>query len=278
MSKYQIRKKLWKVATVSVLSFAIQAAGSAQAATLTLTSPTAKGLLPDEITPVGGIVLDLVGQNNTRVTSHLGSNKLFKGRYNDGKPAAYEGNPGNIGIDNSINTTIIEALGGGIKELAVRFTLFDGDTGLGNFDYNDNSLLVNSINFGNWSSIITQNTDALGNEAAAGLSSGGFRSNTLDTGWFHVTDKSTLDNFYISLVNTQQIVYQLHDLDPDDNYYDFKQGIKSSIIKVTQPPVVEPPKSVPEPLTIFGTLTASAFGLALRRRKQKQQQKATTNT
>ncbi|BAY26542.1 hypothetical protein NIES2100_63580 [Calothrix sp. NIES-2100] len=278
MTRFKIRKKLWKVATVTVLSLAtFSAAESAQAASLTSTSPTAKGVLPTEITPVGGIVLDLIGQNNSRVTSQLGSNKLFKGRFNNGKPADYEGNPGTIGIQSGFTSTIIDALGGGIKELAVRFTLFDGDTGVGNFDHNDNTLLVNNINFGNWGSVITQNTDALGNEAAAGVSGGGFRSNTLDTGWFHVTDKSNLDNFYTSLVNTQEVVYQLDDVDPNDNYYDFKQGIKSSIIKVTQAPVVEPSNSVPEPLTIFGTLTAGAFGVALRR-KQKQQQKATTNT
>jgi hypothetical protein len=260
MTRFKIRKKFWKVATVTVLSFAtFQAAGSAQAASLTLTSPTNKGIVPSEISSVGGIVLDLVGQNNTRVTSQLAADKLFKGRYT-------YGNPGTIGIENSFTTTIIEALGGGLKELAVRFTLFDGDTAVGNFDHDDNTLLVNSINFGNWSSVITQNTDALGNETAAGLSTGGFRSNTLDTGWFHVTDKSTLNTFFASLVNTQKVVYQLYDQDSDSNYYDFKQGIKSSVIKVTQP------QSVPEPLTIFGTLTAGVFGVALRR-KQKQQQK-----
>jgi hypothetical protein len=275
MTRFKIRKRFWKVATLTVLSLAtLQAAGSAQATTLTLTSPTTKGAVPTGISPVGGIVLDLIGLNDTRVTSQLKASELYIGYYNSGTPAGYRGNPGTIGIQSGFTPTIIGSLGGGLKELAVRFSLYDGDTAAGNFDEDDNTLLVNDINFGNWSSVNTQNTDSLGNAGAAGLSTG-FRNNTLDTGWFHVTNASTLSNFFTSLVNTEEVVYQVNDVDPYDNYYDFTQGIDSSLINVGQGPVVQPPSSsVPEPLTILGTLTAAGFGVTLRR-KQKQQQKAT---
>ncbi|MBD2354553.1 PEP-CTERM sorting domain-containing protein [Tolypothrix sp. FACHB-123] len=267
MTRFKIRKKLWKVATLTVISCAtFPATNSAQAASFTLTSPTTKGVLPTEITSVGGVVLDIVGQNNTRVTSQLGASQLFKGYYDDGAPNDYLDNPGTIGIDSNFTQKIINALGGGIKELAVRFTLDDGDSGIEDKDAGkDNTLLVNNIAFGYWGEVDTKSTDAKGNEIGTGFGKG-FRSETLDTGWFYVNDASTLSDFYTSLVNTQKVVYQLHDEDPYDNYYGFKKGINKTIIKVT------PPESVPEPLTIFGTLTAGAFGVALRR-QQKQQQK-----
>ncbi|WP_143842052.1 PEP-CTERM sorting domain-containing protein [Nostoc sp. 106C] len=275
MSRFGIRRGLLKLATATALSIiTFQAAGSAQATTLTLTSPTSGGALSSGISPVGGIVLDLIGLNNTRVTSQLGASQLYIGYYNSGTPSAYQGNPGTIGIQSGFTPTITGALGGGLKELAVRFSLYDGDTAAGDFDENDNTLLVNNINFGNWSSVNTENTNGLGNAGGAGFSGGGFRNDTLDTGWFHVTNASTLSNFFNSLVNTQQAIYQVNDVDPYDNYYDFTQGIDSSLINVGQGPVVQPPNSVPEPITILGTLTAAGFGVALRR-KQKQQQQAT---
>ncbi|BAY65706.1 hypothetical protein NIES22_58130 [Calothrix brevissima NIES-22] len=273
MTKFKIRKKLWKVATITILGCAtFQVANSAQAATLDLSSPTSKGVLPTEITSVGGVVLDLVGQNNTRVTSQLGASQLFRGYYHTGNPKAYRGNPGTIGIDNNFTSSIIDKLGGGIKELAVRFTLFDGDSGPKEKDPDtQNALLLNNIDFGYFGQVSTKQTDASGNVNPGDPGGIGFRNNKLDTGWFYVTNTSTLSNFYTSLLNNQKVVYQLRDTDPYDNFYDFKQGIDSTFIKVTSA------QSVPEPMTIFGTLTAGAFGVTLRR-KQKQQQKTTTNT
>lgn len=275
MTKLKIRKKLWKVATITFLGFAtFQAADSAQAATLDLTSPTSKGVLPTEITSVGGVVLDIVGENNTRVTSQLGASQLFRGYYDRGNPKNYRGNPGTIGIDNNFTSSIIQQLGGGIKELAVRFTLFDGDSGTGPKDKDpgtENQLLLNNIDFGYFGQVSTKQTDALGNVTPGDPGGIGFRNNKLDTGWFYVTNASTLSNFYTSLLNKPKVVYQLRDTDPYDNFYDFKQGIDSTFIKVS------PAQSVPEPMTIFGTLTACALGITLRR-KQQQQQKSTINT
>jgi hypothetical protein len=47
----------------------------------TVTSPTARGLLPAGVTPVGGIILDLIGVNGRRVVSQLPAARLFLGRF-----------------------------------------------------------------------------------------------------------------------------------------------------------------------------------------------------
>jgi hypothetical protein len=260
--------------STTVLGLSV-AAGSAHATGFTLTSPTSGGALGNGFTPVGGIVLDLIGQNNTRVTSQLAANQTYIGYYDSGTPSAYRGNPGTIGIQSGFDSSVISALGGGIKEAAIRFSLYDGDSASGDFDFNDNTLQVNGLNFGNWSSVNAENTDAQGNAASGGLSGGGFRDNTLDTGWFYSNNATLLSNLYNSFVNTQQAVYQVLDVDPYDNYYDFTQGISANFTNVGQGPSVQPSNPVPEPLTILGSLAAGSFGVALRRKYNKQQQKGT---
>jgi hypothetical protein len=270
-SRLGIRKAGLKLATVTILGVASQVAGSAQATTLTLTSPSG-GTLPSGVSPVGGVVLDLIGQNDARVTSQLAAKDTFVGFYNGGTPSAYQGNPGTIGIQNGFTSSVLQALGGGLKKVGIRFTLYDGDTAAGDFDSNDNTLLVNGFNFGNWSDVNTETTDGLGNAApGSSLSGGGFRDNTLDTGWFSSSDTTLLSNFFTSLVNTQEVVYQVNDIDPYDNYYDFTQGINSSLVNVGSGPVVQPPnpgQPVPEPITILGTLAAGGIGAAMRRRSK----------
>ncbi|MEH2320897.1 PEP-CTERM sorting domain-containing protein [Nostoc sp.] len=267
-----------KLVTATILSVAtLQFAGSAQASTFTQTSPTSSGLLPSGVTSVGGVVLDIIGLNGVRVTSQLPANQTFIGYYNSGTPAAFNGNPGTIGIQSGFTSAVTGALGGGLKQAAIRFTLFDGDSAVGNFDYNENTLLVNGINFGNWSSVNAENTDGLGNSAAAGFSGGGFRNDTLDTGWFSINNATSLSNLFTSLVSTEKVVYQVDDASPFDNYYDFTQGINGSLVNVGQVPVVVPPTSVPEPTSLLGILAFGgvAFTSLL---KRKQQPKAVART
>ena len=40
---------------------------------------------------------------------------------------------------------VIAALGGGLQSASVRITLFDGDSSQGQFDFNDNTLLLDSV-------------------------------------------------------------------------------------------------------------------------------------
>ncbi|NBB81504.1 MAG: hypothetical protein GVY36_19040, partial [Verrucomicrobia bacterium] len=128
----------------------------------TRTSPTSGGELSNSFTEIGGVVLDMIGLNGTRVTSQLAASSLFEGLFDWGSPAEFEGNPGTIGIQEGFSTSDIDALGGGLSELAVRITVYDGDTALKDFDYKDNELLINDISIGNFSDVETQVTSADG--------------------------------------------------------------------------------------------------------------------
>ena len=241
---------------------------AATASTFTKTSPTSQGLVPTGISEVGGVVLDLVGSNGARVVSQLSASDLFEG-WSSSTPNTL------IGTQTGFTASLLSALGGSLQEVGVRFSLYDGDTAAGNFDFNDNSLLVNGVNFGNWSAVNAQNTDSLGNATALGLSNGGFRNNTLDTGWFYLTDAAKLASFFSSL-SSGQVIYELNDVDPGDQYLNFKQGIATSLTNVSLAPTVTIPttttSSIPEPSTAFGLLALSFFGV---RMGIKRQQKST---
>jgi hypothetical protein len=231
---------------------------------LTTTSPTQSGALPNNISAVGGIVLDLIGANDARVISQLSAASLFQGWPSWRNPNT------TIGTQTGFTASVISALGGGLKEVGIRFTLYDGDTAKSNFDWNDNFLLVNGINFGNWSSVNAVNTDSQGNAGSYGTSGGGFRNNILDTGWFYSNNATQLGSFYNTL-SSGQVLYQLYDKDPGDQYLDFKQGIAASQLNVSQAPVVAPPEqTVPEPTTILGSVMALGAFSAARRRLHQQ--------
>src|SRR4051794_18854601 len=103
--------------------------------TFTLTSPTTGGLLPAGFTQVGGLVRDLVGVNGARVVTELSADKLFEGYFSS--------SPGVIGTQTGFSASVLTALGGGLKDAAIRVTLYDGDNAKSEFDFHDNSLTVN---------------------------------------------------------------------------------------------------------------------------------------
>ena len=201
------RKTLAGLAMATLL-----AAGSASATPFTTTSLTNGGqALPGGVTEIGGIVLDMVGTNNVRVVSQLSASSLFSG---------FSGaNPFAIGTQTGFTAGVLAALGGGLQELAIRITLYDGDTAAGD--------------------------------------------NVLDTGFFYTNDATTLANVYSSLVSTEQAIYQLNDVDPSDNFFDFTQGLDGSLVDVGAGPEVV----VPEPgmAIIFG-LGIAGLGFARRKR------------
>ena len=240
--------KLLNILTGGVAAIALTA--SAHATTFTMTSPTSYGLVPSGVSEIGGIVVDMVGTNGNRVVAQRAASGLFTG----------QSGPGNnlflIGTQTGLNAGIMSQLGGGISQLAVRITLQDGDTASGNFDFNDNTLQLNNIPFQNFSSVTTRSTNSTGTTDTSG-NNFGFRNNALDTGWFFSNSAPLLASIYNSILISSQINYQLFDVDPNDNLYDFSAGISSSLLNVELPPA-PPTSSVPD-----GGSTVALLGLAL---------------
>ena len=218
----------------------------AGATTFTLTSPTG-GALPSGVTAIGGIVVDIQGLSGSRVVSQVAASSEYTGTV----PVAT--NPLTFGTQTGFTPAVVAALGGGISSASFRVTLYDGDTGPGDFDYNANFLLVNGNNFGNFSSVATQQTNSTG--TAAITNDTGFRDNLLDTGFFSSSNTSLLSNLFNSL-SSGSLVFQLNDLTPGQpvqQFFDFTRGVDASLIDITTPPTVVATTPEPESLALLAT-------------------------
>jgi hypothetical protein len=248
-------------ATAALLVACALAAGNASATPFTLTSPVG-GALPGGVSPIGGIVVDLVGSNATRIVAQTAASSLYIG-FPDAPDYPFV-----IGTQTGFTAPIVAALGGGIAGAAFRFSLYDGDMQAGNFDFGQNGLKVNGIDLpavgggvgGDWSRVATERTTS---DGATVLASGlGFGDDTLDTGWFRLTDATTLAAIYTTLASTSRLEFRLTDLTPGDQFFDFTQGIDAALVNVGSGPVVQPPPtggSVPLP----GSLALVTMGVGL---------------
>jgi len=229
------------------------AAGHADAASIYLQSPTAGGTLPGGISVVGGSVADFIGLNGIRIVTQIAASSQYMG--------SASGNPLTFGTQTGFTPALLANLGGGISELSIRVTLYDGDTAAGNFDYMQNTLLVDGVSLEDFSMVPTTGHDAVGNPN--GPASAGFGDNVLTTGFFYSNNSADLANIYSELQSTGRLTLGINDVDPGDNYYDFTQGINQSFIDVGTPPQVS---SVPEPSGPMGLTLLVTSGAFLRRR------------
>jgi PKD domain len=206
-------------------------------------SPIGLAPLISQIPPAGGLVLDLVGINGGRIETELAPSQLFSGYFNSGTPASYRGNPGTLGIQTGLTPTALRTLGGGLAGVAVRVTMSNGQTGPGEPFRNDNFLLLNGILLGDFSNVVTQQTTSDGNTALSLNPAGGFRTNSLDTGFFSSTDPVLLSSLYSSIARTGQVVYQFQDSTPYSQAMNFTAGLDQNLANPGPIPVfaIDPP-------------------------------------
>ena len=227
------RIKIYAVALFSIL-FQILALQPALATEFTTSVPGTNIDLPDEYPEAGGVAFVLVGQNGNIYYQFSDPNDAFRGFNNRPNRAELGGNPFTINDPLTLDcgfSSCRDYFGGGLSDLYIRFSAFDGDTQVGGFDNNDISLLINGFNVGNWSDLTTERTNTDGTQSF-GFSTG-FGNNTFDTGWFSSTNQGLLEN----ILNTGTTTTQVFDQDPNDNFWNFQRGpsLQNSEIRTVAP-------------------------------------------
>ncbi|MGL4405637.1 MAG: DUF7507 domain-containing protein, partial [Notoacmeibacter sp.] len=232
---------------VSLLLASGLIAGSLQPALATSFTKQVPGTsltIPSTYPEAGGVVIVLTGANGNVYYQYVNPSTMFVGQQNNGNPAAWRGNPFQIGPSMALNCGPVVScstyLGGAITSMAVRFTAQDGDNKSGNFDFNDLTLRFNGFDIANWSTIATETTNTAGTtRLGSGL---GFGNNTLDTGWFQTSNPALLSNVLASGTLTPTVF----DRDPNDNYWDFRVGsdANTSVVPLNVAPGVSLDKAV----------------------------------
>ncbi|MEQ8654583.1 MAG: calcium-binding protein, partial [Kiloniellales bacterium] len=191
----------------------------------TRTSPTSGGEVPLQTTEYGGIVIDLIGLNGARVVAQLTSSGLFA------QNSTVTGGR-TIGTQSGLDPALIAALGGGLSEVAVRVTLYDGDTSPGNFDFNDMTLLLNGVTMQNMSDLTTQQTNADGTSEVATFT--GFPNGQTTTGWFYSDDSGFLNSFFATL-GGGSVAYSFAGAGGNALY--FNRGIPGGFVELVAVPI-----------------------------------------
>ena len=201
--------------------FVVMSAVGVSATTFTSTVPGTSITLPTDYPEAGGVAFVLIGNNGNLYYQFSNPAGAFRGFNSNGQPTAFRGNPFTINNPLTLDcgfTSCTNYFGGGLAEIHIRFTAFDGDTQPGGFDQDDISLILNGFNVGSWSGLTTEITDTSGTQSFGFAT--GFGNNTFNTGWFSSTNPGLLNN----ILTTNQTTTQVLDDDPNDNFWDFRRG------------------------------------------------------
>ena len=191
------------------------------ATSFTTTVPGTSITLPDEYPEAGGVAFVLVGDNGNLYYQFSNPAGAFRGFNSNGQPTNFRGNPFTINDPIALDcgfSSCTDYFGGGLQQIYIRFSAYDGDTQVGGFDENDISLILNGFNVGSWSGLTTEITNNAGTQSFG--FDNGFGNNTFNTGWFSSTNSALLDN----ILATNQTTTQVLDDDPDDNFWNFRRG------------------------------------------------------
>jgi len=225
-------------------------------------SPTSPGPLSSSLTPVGGIVVDLFGASGGRLEAELGPSELYSG-------AVDAGNPVVLGSKSGFSQVALNTLGGALTSIAVRVTMYGGGTGPGDLGRNQDVLLINGASLGGFSSVVTQQTSPDGQTGLSMNLEGGFRSGSLDTGFFSSTDPGLLSKIYTSIAGTGQVGLAWQSTAATGRSLDFLAGLSTDIqaasgfpILAFNPPIITDVK-VGSPIDEGSTATidVTAFNL-----------------
>jgi large repetitive protein len=151
--------------TFAALVFVMLAATQATATNFTMDVPGTGLRLPTGYPEAGGVAIVMVGANGNAYYQFSDPTGAFQGYQTNGSPAAFRGNPFTINNPIALDcgaSTCSTYFGGSIAQMYVRFSAYDGDTGPGEFDFNDITLRVNGFDVSNWSTVPTEITSTNG--------------------------------------------------------------------------------------------------------------------
>jgi len=202
---------------------------SAQATTFTETVPNGNGLIPDTYPPVGGTLFTFIGANGNIYYQFVNPSTQFEGFQYSGQPAAFRGNPFQLGPSQTLNCGTVSCsayFGGAIVEGYARLTARDGDACPGNFDQNDVFFEVNGIRVGSFSDVQTERT------SRDGMTSNGFENcfrnqgaNETSTAWYDLTSVSGLLDNILNVGSTTPFVFDNDgSTNRGDNFWYFRDG------------------------------------------------------
>lgn len=172
-------------------------------ANLLLTSPTGYGGLGASVPSYGGAVIDIIGNNENRVLSYISERELLHAGLVTDENGFAMASIGTL----SFSQEMLDALVGGIAQIAIRLTMWDGDNSLLNgveqgFHANKNFLYVNGSEFGNFSNVDTQTFERFGGDQVDTDGVTGFITDYSAVGWFSSTDSTLMQSISDSIFSS----------------------------------------------------------------------------